>query len=1050
MRRLIVLFSMVLATSVAGIGSVGAAPPDSPPGQSSSDNLEMYIVEVTADGLEELRDLGLDIVDVRDLGDGLFEIDVVASKRQAAVLRGNGKKIGLKETIRGETVTEARSLEADNGFNVWRSFSEDGGIEDEIYALADQYPNLLKLVDLGDSVNGQDILALKLTEDANRVKDGKRPASLYVSGQHAREWITVETNLRLLRYMLSSYNADAEITELIDGNEFWFVLVANPDGYDYTFTDDNRLWRKNLADNDGDGVITAANDGVDLNRNFSEKWGYDNEGSSDQPGSQVYRGPAPNSEPETQAYDQLLASIDWTFLVNYHSAAELLLYGVGWQVATPTPDDNIMAALAGTDESPAVPGYDPDLSAELYITNGTTDDQAHGKYGILGYTPELDTCESAEDIFADDAFGDDYCENEARSGFEFPDDEDLIQAVFEKNLEFALNIARSTADPTNPTTNTGLQPAQMVVDEFDVSHGGGSQEVAVETQRQYQNLRMFYSINGGREQMDRPSEWAGGETYGGEYNTFYAEYRGTVTGAEVGDSVTVRFEARDVSGGGRGPVASDPFTYTVEESGDAQVLIVANEDYLGFAPEQPGVAAPVYVGAYADALDANGVSYEVWDVTAQGVPHDLGVLGHYDLVIWELGDNRLTQEAEDVATDTPFGPLPDLQVAEVQQYLTIAIRDFINEGGKLFHAGEYTGYYGFFGDALGGAYYGLNGDATADCVVTSDFFGDCLIFSNDFAQYYLGVWTRQEQLDPEVVEGISAPFSGTYSVDGSFTPNSGAFTTTSEILDPATFPQFTSESVQQYTTDGPGAFEPFAGEQYAAALHADSAWMRLSNTVDLAGATSGQYDFQMSYNTEGGYDHVIVEARPIGTDDWTTLPDLNGATSTQTPSECAAGFFAALHPDLLNYFTIESGGCTPTGATGMWNSFTGSSGGWTDVAVDLSPYAGQQVEVAISYVTDPASAGIGVFVDEAFVTVDGVAGPVEGFEDGLGGFIVPGAPDTSPGNGVDWIVSGALFDPPAAAVVTDDTVTFGYGFEAIATAEERAAAMAEVLAYLAP
>ena len=55
--------------------------------------------------------------------------------------------------------------------------------------------------------------------------------------------------------------------------------MANPDGYDFTFTEGNRLWRKNLRDNNGDGQITVG-DGVDLNRNFAEKWGYDNEGSS--------------------------------------------------------------------------------------------------------------------------------------------------------------------------------------------------------------------------------------------------------------------------------------------------------------------------------------------------------------------------------------------------------------------------------------------------------------------------------------------------------------------------------------------------------------------------------------------------------------------------------------------------------------------------------------------------------------------------------------------------------------------------------------------------
>ena len=84
---------------------------------------------------------------------------------------------------------------------------------------------------------------------------------------------------------------------------------------------------------------------------------------------------------------ELFRRIGFEFFINYHSAAELLLYGVGWQVSTPTPDDEIYKAMAGDDDDPAVPGYDPDISAELYTTNGDTDTHMTVNYGTLGFTP---------------------------------------------------------------------------------------------------------------------------------------------------------------------------------------------------------------------------------------------------------------------------------------------------------------------------------------------------------------------------------------------------------------------------------------------------------------------------------------------------------------------------------------------------------------------------------------------------------------------------------------------------------------------------------------
>ena len=59
-------------------------------------------------------------------------------------------------------------------------------------------------------------------------------------------------------------------------------------------------------------------------------------------------------------WKQFTAGVGFEFFVNYHSAAELLLYGTGWQVSTPTPDDVIYEAMAGDElADPGTPATTP-------------------------------------------------------------------------------------------------------------------------------------------------------------------------------------------------------------------------------------------------------------------------------------------------------------------------------------------------------------------------------------------------------------------------------------------------------------------------------------------------------------------------------------------------------------------------------------------------------------------------------------------------------------------------------------------------------------------
>jgi len=394
---------VVLAVAALAVATLTVTPSSARVASQPGDvGFEVYTGNIDADGMAKLRELGVDVTNApaATAATGTAQVEAVLSTSQASKLRAAGVNLRVKR-IDGLAASEVLRRQSVQGWDAFRPYSGPGGLRDELVSTARQNRGIAKLVRIGRSVNGKDILAIKVTKNARATRDGSRPAVLYASTQHAREWITPEMTRRLMHLVLDQYGKSAEITRLVNTTELWFLPVANPDGYDFTFTEGNRLWRKNLRDNNADGQITA-DDGVDLNRNFAEKWGYDNEGSSPDTASETYRGTGPNSEPETRALDGLFRRVGFEFLVNYHSAAELLLYGIGWQVNTPSPDDVIAQAMVGTDENPAVPGYDPDISAELYTTNGDTDTHAQVRYRTISFTPEMSTCTAASNSVPDD------------------------------------------------------------------------------------------------------------------------------------------------------------------------------------------------------------------------------------------------------------------------------------------------------------------------------------------------------------------------------------------------------------------------------------------------------------------------------------------------------------------------------------------------------------------------------------------------------------------------------------------------------------------------
>ena len=1040
---------LAVACATAAVGLTLVAP------ATAAQRQQSYTVKLKrGTDLETLARAGQDVTE----GRRGRRVEIVATKSEARKLRAQGLKVKLTRNRRGQTVLNATARAAAAGWLVWRPYartdievSPDAGnptdnLVTQLQKLADKYPKITKLEVIGHTVRGVPLYAMKVTKDARSKKDGSRPAVLYSATQHAREWLSTETERRTLRLFVDNYGKKGaalgtdgqpvldlqakEITKLVDKTELWFVLVANPDGYDYTFTPANRLWRKNLRDNNGDGQINNV-DGVDINRNFSTHWGYDDEGSSGIPSSETYRGTAPLSEPEDAALDGLMKRVRFSWNKNDHTFGPLLLWPPGWQFDTHVADEPIFRTIAGTEGDSAIPGSHPRVGADLYTTNGDTNDHAYSAYKTISMTPEGTPAATG-------------------SGFVFQDVEADVQAEFERHVQFALDMARSADDPSDPTSWQGRTAPNFEIPKFDTSYGS-PQLVEVNARRDLGRIWVRYRINNGPTHEKSTWEWRGGERYGDDGDYWYHRMRAKIRHLDPGDTVKVWFESKKRK--------SDSFTFTVKEDSNARVLILAAEDYTGTSniPAYPSTAGPFYLSYYTDALTANGMKYSVYDIDAAGrkAPDPLGVLSHFDAVIWYTGNDNITRVA-----NTPG-------VSEKLPHDTqIAVRDFMNDGGRLLYTGKLAGREYTLAE------YPVPGATAAECDGVpgdQDWDEPCKDLSNDFLQYWLGSYTRADNggfNDDGTLRrflGLGDPLAGFVgTLDGADSANNQAagglgpatHLITSSVLPADTHPDFAS--TPGATWEGAGQFAARTGTWFMHSQVADQGYKRLTRTIDMTGQTSGSLEFYANWNTEQDWDMMLVEAHTVGQNNWTTLPDLNGHTSSDMTSNqsCPAGDdYLDLHPFVAHYVTRTGTGsaadpyvCTSGGTTGVWNAASGQSAGYEPWRVDLSGFPNQQVEVSITLISDWSVGEIpGILLDDVTVR-RGATVETESFESGLGAWSVPGAPAGS-FNGNDWVRTQRAYEEGAVAK-TADSLYFGFGFEGVAGAANRADLMRRSMGYL--
>jgi putative cell wall-binding protein/murein tripeptide amidase MpaA len=253
------------------------------------------------------------------------------------------------------------------------------------------YPGLVQVFSIGKSYYGREIWTTKISD--NVATDEAEPEVLIDALHHAREHLTVEQAMYMLRTLTADYGRDPYVTNLVNGREIFIIFALNPDGWAYDLTGNPYIgWRKNLQPNPG-----SAHTGTDPNRNYDYHWGCCG-GSSGSTAAWNYRGKFPFSAPETYALANFVNSRviggkqQIRTHVTLHTNGELILYPYGYTKVDRPADmraDDLAVFRTMASYMASTNRYRAMQSSDLYITDGDQIDWMYGRHRIFSFTFEL-------------------------------------------------------------------------------------------------------------------------------------------------------------------------------------------------------------------------------------------------------------------------------------------------------------------------------------------------------------------------------------------------------------------------------------------------------------------------------------------------------------------------------------------------------------------------------------------------------------------------------------------------------------------------------------
>lgn len=247
----------------------------------------------------------------------------------------------------------------------------------ELQTFAAQYPDLMKVERIGNTQkNHNPIWAVKISANVNETED--EPAVMFMAGHHAREPVGMQVCLGIIRYLLTNSH-EFQVENWLSRMAIWVVPCINPDGYEYVINQKREFpwWRKNLRDNNNNGVFEPEIDGVDLNRNYDFNW---TEGGRGETRSWYYRGESSGSESETKAIMDLAERERFVVAIDYHSFGEVVMFP--WALEMRPPDEMIIKNVAIT-LARKLKKHKSDRTYDIVHLNGKSGQSANWLYANL-------------------------------------------------------------------------------------------------------------------------------------------------------------------------------------------------------------------------------------------------------------------------------------------------------------------------------------------------------------------------------------------------------------------------------------------------------------------------------------------------------------------------------------------------------------------------------------------------------------------------------------------------------------------------------------------